>query len=46
MNADSNSLIFTWNTSTEQEPTVVDMTDLVDEYEGGNGIKVVSKIRK
>ena len=41
--ADSNSLIFTWNTSTEQEPTVVDMTDLVDEYEGGNGIKVVSK---
>ena len=40
---DSNSLIFTWNTSTEQEPTVVDMTDLVDEYEGGNGIKVVSK---
>ena len=39
----SNSLIFTWNTSTEQEPTVVDMTDLVDEYEGGNGVKVISK---
>ena len=39
-NSDSNELIFTWNTSTQQEPTKVDMSDLVDTYKGGDGILI------
>ena len=39
-NSDSNELIFTWNTSTQQEPTKVDMSDLVDTYKGGDGVLI------
>ena len=40
--SENKKLIFSWNTDIEQDPTIVDVSDLVDEYVGTNGISISS----
>ena len=37
---DNKTLTFIWNTSSQQEPTIIDVSDLIDTYVGGDGIVI------
>ena len=40
------TLTFIWNTSVQQSPTIIDVSDLVDEYIAGNGLLLEGKTFK
>ena len=43
---EAKTLTFVWNTSIQQSPTVIDISDLVDEYNASNGIILEGKTFK
>ena len=43
---EAKTLTFVWNTSVQQSPTVIDISDLVDEYVAGDGLLLEGKIFK
>ena len=43
---EAKTLTFVWNTSLQQSPTVIDISDLVDEYIAGDGLSLEGKTFK